>query len=57
MKRFTHPDKRTLRRIASEFVDEHRAQLDTYFLSDALNDFLSAKSSILSPSTLRSYHR
>lgn len=54
-KSFTHADKTKLRRIASEYADEHRNVTSRQTVGNALTSFLDAKTPVLSPSTMRAY--
>lgn len=53
-KSFTHPDEKTLLAIASKFADEHRLT-SRQTVAQALDRFISAKTPVLSPSTIRAY--
>ena len=53
-KSFTHPDRKTLLAIASTFADEHRLT-SRQTVAQALDRFISAKTPVLSPSTIRAY--
>ena len=55
-KRFTHYDKAKLRLMIAKYEDSHRVQIRRQTVGQAIDDFLAAKSSVLSPSTLRAYN-
>lgn len=52
---FTHPDKKTAVRMASDFADEHRRRIENPTLSEAMQDYVEENAERLSPSTIRSY--
>lgn len=54
-KSFTHSDKKTLRRIASEYADTHRHATTNQSVGVALDAMIAAKTPVLSPSTVRAY--
>lgn len=54
-KRFTHYDKAKLRLMVAMYEDSHRAQIRRQTVTEAIDAFLAAKSSALSPSTIRAY--
>ncbi len=53
---FTHPDKKTAVRMASEFADEHRRRIENPTLLEAMRDYVDENTERLSPSTVRSYN-
>ena len=54
-KSFTDSDKRRCERKASEYADENRIVRESSPFGSALNDFLTLRKAILSPSTYRGY--
>lgn len=52
---FTDPDRRRCMRRAAEFADQVKTDVDNPRLIDALERFVSSRSSDLSPSTVRGY--
>ena len=52
---FTHADKKTVVRMASEFADAQREKVRNPTLSQACEDFITDREKTLSPSTIRSY--
>lgn len=52
---FTHSDKKTAVRMASDFADEHRRRVENPTLSEAMQDYVKENTERLSPSTIRSY--
>lgn len=52
---FTHADKKTALRMASEFADAQREKVRNPTLSQACEDFIAEREKTLSPSTLRAY--
>lgn len=54
-KSFTHPDKTKLRRIASEYADEHRNVTTRQSVGSAIDSFMAIKAPVLSPSTMLAY--
>lgn len=55
-KMFTHYDKNKLRLIVAQYEDSHKAIIRRQTVAEAMDAFLAAKSSVLSPSTLRAYN-
>ena len=53
---FTHPDKRTVMRMASDFADETRRRIANPTLLEAMQKYVQDNSERLSPSTVRSYN-
>ena len=53
---FTHPDKRTVMRMASDFADETRRRIANPTLLEAMQKYVHDNSERLSPSTVRSYN-
>ena len=54
-KSFTHYDKTKLRAIAAEYATSHGNAVRRYTVREAIDAFLSAKTPVLSPSTVRAY--
>lgn len=52
---FTHSDKKTAVRMASDFADEHRRRIENPTLLEAMQDYVEENTERLSPSTIRSY--
>ena len=52
---FTHADKKTVMRMASDFADAQREKVRNPTLSQACEDFIAEREKTLSPSTIRSY--
>ena len=52
---FTHSDKKTALRMASDFADAQREKVRNPTLSQACEDFITDREKTLSPSTIRSY--
>lgn len=52
---FSDVDKNRLRLTISQYLDEHREGVDLRTFSDAMNNFIKAKTPVLSPSTMREY--
>lgn len=52
---FTHSDKKTAVRMASDFADEHRRRIENPTLLEAMQDYVEENAERLSPSTIRSY--
>ena len=52
---FTHTDKKTVMRMASDFADAQREKVRNPTLSQACEDFIAEREKTLSPSTIRSY--
>ena len=52
---FTHADKKTVMRMASEFADEYRRKMDNPTLLERLRQYVAENTERLSPSTVRSY--
>ena len=52
---FTHADKKTVVRMASDFADAQREKVRNPTLSQACEDFITEREKTLSPSTQRSY--
>lgn len=54
-KSFTHHDKKHLLAIAHEYADKHRNVTRRKTVEQAMDAFISAKTPVLSPSTIRAY--
>ena len=52
---FTHTDKKTVLRMASEFADDYRRKMDNPTLLERLREYVAENEERLSPSTVRSY--
>ena len=52
---FTHRDKKTVLRMASEFADDYRRKMDNPTLLERLREYVAENEERLSPSTVRSY--
>lgn len=52
---FTHADKKTVMRMASDFADEYRRKMDNPTLLERMREYVAERSETLSPSTLRAY--
>ena len=52
---FTHSDKKTVLRMASDFADEHRRRIENPTLSEAMRTYIAENTERLSPSTVRAY--
>ena len=53
---FTHSDKKTVVRMASEFADEYRRKMDNPTLLERMREYVAENTERLSPSTVRSYN-
>jgi integrase len=53
---FTHADKKTALRMASEFADEYRRKMDNPTLLERMREYVAENEERLSPSTVRSYN-
>ena len=53
---FTHADKKTVVRMASEFADEYRRKMDNPTLLERMREYVAENEERLSPSTVRSYN-
>ena len=53
---FTHSDKKTVLRMASEFADEYRRKMDNPTLLERMREYVAENEERLSPSTVRSYN-
>ena len=53
---FTHSDKKTVMRMASEFADEYRRKMDNPTLLERMREYVAENTERLSPSTVRSYN-
>lgn len=53
---FTHADKKTVVRIASEFADDYRRKMDNPTLLERMREYVAENEERLSPSTVRSYN-
>ena len=53
---FTHSDKKTVMRMASEFADEYRRKMDNPTLLERMREYVAENEERLSPSTVRSYN-
>ncbi len=52
---FTHSDKKTVMRMASDFADEYRRKMDNPTLLERMREYVAENTERLSPSTVRSY--
>jgi integrase len=53
---FTHSDKKTVMRMASDFADEYRRKMDNPTLLERMREYVAENEERLSPSTVRSYN-
>ena len=53
---FTHADKKTVMRMASDFADEYRRKMDNPTLLERMREYVAENAERLSPSTVRSYN-
>ena len=53
---FTHADKKTVVRMASDFADEYRRKMDNPTLLERMREYVAENTERLSPSTVRSYN-
>ena len=53
---FTHADKKTVARMASDFADEYRRKMDNPTLLERMREYVAENTERLSPSTVRSYN-
>ena len=53
---FTHTDKKTVMRMASDFADEYRRKMDNPTLLERMREYVAENEERLSPSTVRSYN-
>lgn len=53
---FTHADKKTALRMASDFADEYRRKMDNPTLLERMREYVAENEERLSPSTVRSYN-
>jgi integrase len=53
---FTHADKKTALRMASDFADEYRRKMDNPTLLERMREYVAENAERLSPSTVRSYN-
>ena len=53
---FTHSDKKTALRMASDFADEYRRKMDNPTLLERMREYVAENEERLSPSTVRSYN-
>jgi len=53
---FTHTDKKTVMRMASDFADEYRRKIDNPTLLERMREYVAENEERLSPSTVRSYN-
>ena len=53
---FTHADKKTVVRMASDFADEYRRKMDNPTLLERMREYVAENEERLSPSTVRSYN-
>jgi len=53
---FTHTDKKTVMRMASEFADDYRRKMDNPTLLERMREYVAENAERLSPSTVRSYN-
>ena len=53
---FTHADKKTVVRMASDFADDYRRKMDNPTLLERMREYVAENTERLSPSTVRSYN-
>lgn len=53
---FTHADRKTVLRMASEFADDYRRKMDNPTLLERMREYVAENEERLSPSTVRSYN-
>lgn len=53
---FTHSDKKTVMRMASDFADDYRRKMDNPTLLERMREYVAENEERLSPSTVRSYN-
>ena len=53
---FTHADKKTALRMASDFADDYRRKMDNPTLLERMREYVAENEERLSPSTVRSYN-
>jgi integrase len=53
---FTHADKKTVMRMASDFADDYRRKMDNPTLLERMREYVAENAERLSPSTVRSYN-
>ena len=53
---FTHSDKKTVMRMASDFADDYRRKMDNPTLLERMREYVAENAERLSPSTVRSYN-
>ena len=53
---FSHADKKTVVRMASDFADEYRRKMDNPTLLERMREYVAENEERLSPSTVRSYN-
>lgn len=53
---FTHADKKTVVRMASDFADDYRRKMDNPTLLERMREYVAENEERLSPSTVRSYN-
>ena len=53
---FTHTDKKTVMRMASDFADEYRRKMENPTLLERMREYVAENEERLSPSTVRSYN-
>lgn len=53
---FTHADKKTVMRMASDFADDYRRKMDNPTLLERIREYVAENAERLSPSTVRSYN-
>lgn len=53
---FTHSDKKTALRMASDFADDYRRKMDNPTLLERMREYVAENEERLSPSTVRSYN-
>ena len=53
---FTHSDKKTVMRMASDFADEYRRKMENPTLLERMREYVAENAERLSPSTVRSYN-
>jgi len=53
---FTHADKKTVMRMASDFADDYRRKMDNPTLLERMREYVAENEERLSPSTVRSYN-
>lgn len=54
-KSITDPDKKRCERLASEYLDEHRVFMERESFGSCLEQYITRRNAVLSPSTIRGY--